>query len=334
MAQYVLKRFLISIVVIFVVLFITYALIYNLPENYAEIAAREMSLLSGSQRSAAEWEQILMSEYGLDKGLIRGFLSWIFNALCGNFGKSWYYGVDVYEKFSGAFENSISISFISTVISILLSVPVGIYTASENKKSVSTIVSVLSVLLISVPAFFVIALLKYVFSIKLGLFDLGGLRSFDYIGDFGFDEFCDRFSHMILPVIAIIISNSGSLIRYVHINVQNLLGSRYIKGLRAKGISDRNIVSKHLLRNILVPVLNLFFTIMPAMLAGSIVVETLFSIDGIGHLAYIALINGDIPLIMFYITYTTFLTIGFAFIADILCAVIDYRVADTFERRV
>ena len=139
---------------------------------------------------------------------------------------------------------------------------------------------------------------------------------------------------MILTVIAIIISSSGSLIRYVHINVQNLLGSRYIKGLRAKGISDRNIVSKHLLRNILVPVLNLFFTIMPAMLAGSIVVETLFSIDGIGHLAYIALINGDIPLIMFYITYTTCLTVGFAFIADILCAVIDYRVADTFERRV
>ncbi|MBE7064885.1 MAG: ABC transporter permease [Ruminococcaceae bacterium] len=334
MARYIFRRFLISIVVIFVVLFLSYALIYNLPENYAEIAAREMCLLSGGQRSASEWEQILMSEYGLDKGLVKGFLSWISDMICGNFGKSWYYGVAVTEKFSGAFVNSVSIGFIAAVASMLISVPAGIYTASGKKSLVSVLISVLSVLLISMPVFFVIALLKYVFAIKLGLFDLGGLRSFDSIGDFGFAAFCDRISHMILPVIAIIISSSGTLIRYVHINIQNLLGSRYIKALRAKGISDGDIVSKHLVRNVMVPVINLFFAVLPTVFAGSIAVETLFSIDGIGHLAYIALINGDVPLIMFYIMYTTIMTVGFAFIADIMCAAVDYRVANTFERRV
>ena len=162
---------------------------------------------------------------------------------------------------------------------------------------------------------------------------MGGLKSFDSIGISGFEEFCDRVEHIILPVTAIIISGSGTLIRYVHVNVRNLLGARYIKALRAKGIPDRNIVSKHLLRNVTVPVINLFFAVLPTILAGSIAVETLFSIDGIGYMAYTALINGDIPLIMFYIMYTTVLTVGFAFVADVLSAAIDYRVANTFERR-
>jgi len=189
------------------------------------------------------------------------------------------------------------------------------------------------VILISIPLFFIAALLKYIFAIKLGWFDLGGLKSFDSIILSPYEAFVDRLSHMILPVVAMVTASIGTLIRYVQVNIRSLIGSRYIKGLRAKGLSDREIVSKHIMRNAAVPIINVFCTMLPTALAGSIVVETLFSIDGVGFLAYNALINGDIPMIMFYVLHTTLLTVGFSFVADVLCAAVDYRVAKSLMGR-
>lgn len=333
MTRYVLRRLVISLIVLLAVLFLAYALIYHLPENYAEIVAREMSMIDGSGRSADEWESILMSEYGLDSGLFNGFFTWLTNSFKGNFGTSWYYGVSVTEKFYPSFLNSITLGLISSFCSLTVAISLGIYTASGKKRKVGRIISLITVVFISIPLFFIVALLKYVFSIKLGWFDLGGMNSFDSIGLTSYEYFFDRLSHMVLPVLAMVIASVGTLARYVHINIKGLVGSRYLKGLRAKGLSERKIISEHLLRNATVPVINVFCTMLPTVLAGSMVVETLFSIDGIGHLAYSSLMNGDIPMIMFYVLYTTVLTVGFSFISDVLCAAVDYRVADSLRGR-
>ena len=333
MLKYIIKRIFISIVILFAVLFCAYVLMYNLPENYAEIVAREMSQMSGSSRRAKEWSEILESEYGLNESLFKGFATWLSNSVRGDFGNSWYYGVPVTEKFYPAFINSFMIGLVSAFGTLLISVPIGFYITFGKSRILCKIISVLSVVSISIPVFFIVALLKYIFAIELGWFDLGGLRSVDSVVYTAGEAFCDKISHMILPVIATIIASSGTLVRYVHINIKELLSSRYIKGLRAKGLDNKAIIKKHLMRNAAVPVINIFCTMLPTALAGSIVIETLFSIDGIGYVAYTALINGDIPLIMFYILYTTFLTVGFYFLSDVLCSVADYRVSQSISER-
>lgn len=333
MLRYVLKRLLISIIVLFTVLFLAYTLIYNLPENYAEIAAREMSMMSGSERSAAEWEEILVSEYGLDCGLIKGFFIWLGNAMKGDFGVSWCYGVTVTERFYPAFINSLILGLISSFIALLVAVPLGIYSASNRKKKVGVFMNVATVFVISVLVFFIVALLKYIFAIKLGWFDLGGIESFDSQGMSSCEMVADRISHMVLPVTAMVLSGIGILIRYVHVSIKGLIGARYVKGLKAKGLDDKTIVLKHMMRNAAVPIINIFCIMLPTVLIGSIVIETLFSIDGIGYLAYTSLINGDIPMIMFYILHATVITVGFSFVSDVLCAAFDYRIAERFAGR-
>lgn len=333
MSKYIIKRFLISIITLFAVLFCAYALMYNLPENYAEIVAREMSLISGSERSAEEWERILTSEYGLNKGMFEGFAIWLSDAVKGNFGDSWYYGISVTEKFYPSFINSLTLGVISAFGTLIVSVFFGVYTASGKNKNLSRLISIASVVVISIPSFFIVALLKYIFAVELGWFDLGGLKSFNSVDFTAEEAFWDRVSHLVLPISAIIITSSGTLMRYVNINIKELIGSRYVKGLRAKGLDKKSIVSSHLMKNVAVPIINLFCTMIPTALAGSIVIETLFSIDGVGYVAYTALINGDIPMIMFYILHTTLLTVGFSFVADVLCSIVDYRVANSLTGR-
>lgn len=333
MLRYILKRLVISIVVLFAILFLAYVIMYNLPENYAEIAAREISMMSGVGRSAAEIEEILFSEYGLDCGLIEGFFTWLENTLTGDFGVSWYYGVEVTEKFYPSFMNSLTLGLIASFLALFSAVPVGICSATGCKKNIGKLINLFTVILISVPVFFVVALLKYIFAIKLDWFELGGLKSFNDFEMSSGEVFIDRISHMVLPVLSMIIASMGALIRYVHVSIKGIVGARYVKGLKAKGLSDKEIVRKHLLRNAAVPIINVFCIMLPTALCGSIVIETLFSIDGIGYLAYTSLVNGDIPMIMFYILHAAVITAGFSFAADVLCAVADYRIAGSIAGR-
>ena len=176
------------------------------------------------------------------------------------------------------------------------------------------------------PTFFLATLLKLIFSIKLGWFDLVGMQSRDYmlLSDFG--KFLDLCKHMVLPVITLTMVGIGGLMRYTRTSMLEVLNSDYIRTARAKGLSERVVINRHAFRNTLIPLITVTGTTLPVLFSGDLITETLFGIRGIGYTSYYAMINGDIPFTMFYLAFISILTLLSNLLADVLYAVVDPRV--------
>ena len=187
-------------------------------------------------------------------------------------------------------------------------------------------VTVIALLCISMPTFFLATLLKLIFSIKLGWFDLVGMQSRDYmlLSDFG--KFLDLCKHMVLPVITLTMVGIGGLMRYTRTSMLEVLNSDYIRTARAKGLSERVVINRHAFRNTLIPLITVTGTTLPVLFSGALITETLFGIRGIGYTSYYAMINGDIPFTMFYLAFISILTLLSNLLADVLYAVVDPRV--------
>jgi len=179
---------------------------------------------------------------------------------------------------------------------------------------------------ISLPTFFLATILKYVFSIKLGWFDLYGLTGRFFNSMTPFQQFVDIGYHMVLPIITLTMLSIGGLMRYTRTNMLEVLNSDYIRTARAKGLPEKVVINKHAFRNTLIPLVSYMSYLLPAMFGGSLITETLFQIPGIGYISYQAIVRGDIPFAMFYTTFLILLTQVSLIVADIMYAVVDPRV--------
>ena len=144
------------------------------------------------------------------------------------------------------------------------------------------------------------------------------------LGNFG--QFMDKASHLVLPVITLVVVSMGALMRYTRTNMLEVLNADYIRTARAKGVSERSVIYKHAFRNTLIPLVTIVGGSLPGLFAGALITETLYSIPGIGYTSYHAMVGGDIPFSMFYLTFLAVLTLVGNLIADILYAVVDPRV--------
>ena len=178
----------------------------------------------------------------------------------------------------------------------------------------------------SLPTFFLIALLKLVFCVKLGWFDLIGAvgRNYQQLSSWG--RFLDRAHHLVLPIVTLVLISIGSLMRYVRTNMLEVLNADYIRTARAKGLSERKVIYKHAFRNTLIPLVTFLGGSLPGLFGGALFTETMYSIQGIGYASYHAMVAGDIPFSMFYMTFSAILALLGNLLADILYAVVDPRV--------
>lgn len=179
MRKYILKRILISIVILFFVGFLIYALMRCLPTSYIENMARQKSMQPGS-KSFEEWMAQLTTMYNMDKNIIPGYFAWLGNALRGQFGDSWFYTVPVLEKFNDCIWLSFAMGGIAFLLEVLIAIPLGIIAATKQYSRADYTISILALAGISLPTFFFASLLKLVFSVKLGWFDLFGLVGRNY----------------------------------------------------------------------------------------------------------------------------------------------------------
>ena len=325
MRKFILQRILISIVILFFVAFIIYTLMRCLPTSYIEAMARQKSMQPGS-KSFEEWMEQLSSMYGMDKGIIAGFFGWLGDMLRGNFGDSWYYTVPVIDKFNDTVWVSFVMGLASMVLEILIAIPLGILAATKQYSKTDYVITVVALAGISLPTFFFASLLKLLFSVKLGWFDLYGLvgRSYELLTPWG--QFLDKSKHLILPVVTLTVISVGALMRYTRTNMLEVLSSDYIRTARAKGLSEKKVIYHHAFRNTLIPLVTILGASLPGLFAGALITETLFAIPGIGFASYQAMVGGDIPFSMFYLVFMAVLTLAGNLIADILYAVVDPRV--------
>lgn len=325
MRKFLLKRTLLSILILFFVVFIIYVLMRCLPSSYVETMARQLSQAPGS-KPYEEWLAQLNAQYGLDLDLIPGFLVQLKNLVTGNFGDSWKYTVPVLQKFNEVIWVSFIMGAISLVLELAISVPLGIVAATKQYSFTDYSVTTLALLGMSLPTFFFATLLKLVFSVKLGWFDLVGLTGRDFNSLSRFGQILDMGKHLVLPIVTLVFISIGSWMRYVRTNMLEVLNADYIRTARAKGLSEKKVIYHHAFRNTLIPLVTFIGGSLPGLFAGALITETLFAIPGIGFTSYNAMVAGDIPFSMFYMTFLAILTLLGNLISDILYAVVDPRV--------
>ena len=326
MAKYTIKRLLYSALILFFVMFLIYVLMYNMPMGYIETKARELASRPCAGKSYSEWLADLNAQYGMDKGIVQGYFTWLKSAVRGEWGESWSWTVPVTQKFHDTVWYSFALGLVSFILEILIAIPLGIAAARKQYSFTDYFTTVVSMICISMPTFFLATVLKYVFSVKLGWFDLTGMqgRNYQYLSDFG--KFLDVAKHFVLPAITITIISIGGLMRYTRTNMLEVLNADYIRTARAKGVPEKAVINKHAFRNTLIPLITTLGGSLPGLFSGALITETLFGIRGIGYASYYSMTQADIPFTMFYLAFISILTLLGNLISDLLYAVADPRV--------
>lgn len=325
MKKFVLKRLLISVVVLFFVSMIIYGIMRCMPTSFVEQQAMVLSQKPGA-KSYNEWLSQLNAAYGLDEGIVQGYFTWASKAVRGQFGDSWYFNKPVLEKFGDVIWYSFALGLASFILEVVISIPAGIAAAKKQYSATDYTITFVALIGISLPSFFFATILKWVFSVKLGWLDLYGIvgRNYQQLSSVG--KFLDMAQHMILPVTTLVIVSVGALMRYTRTNMLEVLNSDYIRTARAKGLSEKKVINYHAFRNILIPIITLLGGTLPSLFSGAMITETLFQIPGIGWTSYQSVVQGDIPFVMFYMLFSAMLILLGNLIADILYAVVDPRV--------
>jgi peptide/nickel transport system permease protein len=325
MWKFLVKRLTLSIVILFFVALIVYTINRCIPTSFVENMAREKASLPGG-KTYTQWLDQLSAAYGMNKGIIPGFFHWLGQAIKGNFGDSCAYNVPVTEKFSEVIFKSFILGSASFLLEIIIAVPLGILAARKQYSRTDYAISIFALIGISLPSFFFATILKWIFSIKLGWFDLFGMigRMHEQLSPVG--QVLDIAKHLVLPVMTLTIVSVGALMRYTRTNMLEVLNSDYIRTARAKGLSEKRVINYHAFRNTLIPIVTIIGGSLPGLFAGAMITETLFQIEGIGYVSYRAITIGDIPFSMFYLMFLAILTLLGNLIADILYAVVDPRV--------
>ena len=326
MAKYTVKRLLYSALILFFVMFLIYVLMYNMPMGFIETKARELASRPGASKSYSEWLADLNAQYGMDKGIVQGYFTWLKSAVRGEWGESWSWTVPVTQKFHDTVWYSFALGLVSFILEILIAIPLGIAAARKQYSFTDYFTTVVSMICISMPTFFLATILKYVFSVKLGWFELTGMqgRNYQYLSDFG--KFLDVAKHFVLPAITITIISIGGLMRYTRTNMLEVLNADYIRTARAKGVPEKAVINKHAFRNTLIPLITTLGGSLPSLFSGALITETLFGIRGIGYASYYSMTQADIPFTMFYLAFISILTLIGNLISDLLYAVVDPRV--------
>lgn len=259
--------------------------------------------------------------------VLGSYFVWLGNIFKGDLGMSFKYKQPVGTVIAQNMGVSFAIAFIATILQFVIAIPLGIKAATNQYGVVDYSVTVLTMIGISLPTFFLASLVIRVFSIQLGWFPVNGLVTPTLPeGTAGIVVFGDMLWHMILPMFVLVILSVGSLMRYTRTNTLEVLNADYIRTARAKGLSERSVIYKHAFRNTMIPLVTLLAGMIPSLFGGAMITETVFAIPGIGKLAYDALVVADVPFIMGYNMFIAIMTVLGTLLSDLLYAVVDPRV--------
>jgi peptide/nickel transport system permease protein len=329
MRTYLIKRFLMIIPTFIGITLITFFIIQLAPGSPVSL---KLQGATGGVKSEALSREIIEETralYGLDRPIHVQYLSWLRRVVTLDFGRSYKDHRLVLTKVIERLPISLQLSLISIFLSYLISVPLGVYSATHQFSPSDKIITVVLFILYSLPSFWVASLLIML---------LGGGDFWDVFPIFGLSSegagawpfwrwLWDRVMHLVLPVTCLTYGGLASLSRYGRVGMLEVVRQDYIRTARAKGLSERVVIYKHALRNSVIPIVTFLGLLLPAMLGGSVIIETIFSIPGMGKLGFEAVLSRDYPVIMGIATISSLLTLVGLLISDILYVVVDPRIS-------
>jgi len=255
--------------------------------------------------------------YGLDKPLYVQFFSWVINITILDFGISFSSGMNVKDEILNRIPITLTINIISMVAIFILSLFLGIKAALNKDKLFDRFVGQLSLLSFSLPSFYLALLLVLIFSVTWEILPIAGVHSGGLV-EGTFEYYWDTAWHLILPVGIIIFGGIGSLTLYIRSLTLEILKSDYIFFAHSRGLSSKKILKYYILPNLYPPVITLLGLSLPGIIGGSVILETIFSIDGMGLLFFQSALSHDYPVIMGILIIGAFLTLLGNIIADLV----------------
>jgi len=334
MTEYVIRRILLFIPTLIIITMITFLVCRLAPGDPTEMKigqTQEAQKTDSKNMMNEQAKEFYKKKFGLDKPLYVQYFLWIGNMLQGDFGNSFKDDRPVIDKIFERLPVTISISLLSFLLIYTIAIPIGIYSAARQYSLLDRTTTVLLFVLYSLPNFWV-ATLAIVFLCNveyLKIFPTAGIRSEDFDSLSFFGQVKDRFMHLFLPVTISSLTSFAFLSRQMRSSMLEVIRQDYIRTAKAKGLSERKVVMKHALRNSLIPIITLIGGLLPAMIGGSVIIETIFSIPGIGQLAFQAILDRDYPLIMAELVLASVLTVVGILLVDILYSFVDPRIAFT-----
>lgn len=312
MKKYILKRILIAIPVLLGITILDYVIM--------SMAGSPLEMLQGPRVSEAAVEAKKIA-LGLDQPVYVQYFVWLEQLLHGNLG----YSMKSYQAVSGMIASHLGPTLLlmgtSLVLSILISVPAGIYSAVRKYSKGDYAVVTVSFLGSSIPSFFLALLLVYIFSVNLNLLPSSGMTTL------GKEEnLVDLIQHMVMPVLVLTFSMAGSMIRYIRSSMLEILQQNYLRTARGNGISERKVIWKHAFRNALVPIITVVGMQIPVLFGGAVIVEQVFSWPGLGLMTMSAIISRDYPVIMGVCLLSAVVVLVSNLVTDILYALADPKI--------
>lgn len=317
MTTYIGRRFLQMLIVLFGVSLIIFFIIAKAPGDYVSNKA--------NANMTEEKKQELRESMGLDKPLGTRYLTWIKNSLKGNFGDSLKFRQPVISVINTYIWNSFVLGLAAFVASILIAVPIGIVSATKQYSFVDGFFTVLALIGISLPAFFLGLLIIKFLAFNMKIFPVGGMISTGS-SNTGLSHMIDVLYHMFLPFLVLTTVQVGSLMRYTRTSMLEVIRQDYIRTARAKGLKESVVIYKHALRNALIPIVTILGLSLPGLFSGAMITETIFAWPGIGKIAFDCLAARDFPFLMAFNMLMAILTLLGSLIADLSYALVDPRI--------
>jgi peptide/nickel transport system permease protein len=322
MLNYAIRRVLLLIPTLFGITVVTFIIINLAPGDPVELINRgEMD----ARISPAAYHQMLHL-YGLDDPIHVRYFVWVKRVASMDFGNSFLDHRPVIEKIMERLPATLTLNVASLLISLVLAVPLGLYAAIRQHTRFDKLGGTALYLLYSLPEFWVALLLIMFLGVKLKILPINGMESIDArdLGFFGY--WWDRTLHMILPTFCLTYGSLAFLSRFVRGSSLEVIRQDYIRTARAKGLDETTIVFTHVFRNTMIPVLTLLGLLLPTLISGSIILESIFSWPGVGNLFFNAVLARDYPVVMGLSTITAMVVLFSTLLADLLYAWADPRV--------
>ena len=327
MLKYILKRLMMSVVILVGVSMIIYFLVRLMPVDFIQ---NKIDVINQNGATVDQAVVENMKEmYGLSDGslwgLLKGYFTWLGALLRFDLGNCFTQPTSVVGAIAKNMGTSFTVALIATFFEFMIAIPLGITAATHQYSLRDYIVTVLVMIGISLPSFFFGQMLKDLFAIKLGWFPASGL--FEAGVDQSFiAELIDKARHLFIPILTVVILSIGGRMRMTRTNMLEVLNADYIRTARAKGLRESKVIYKHAFRNTLIPIVTTLAGLLPSLFSGALITEQVFDLPGIGNLALKSMNTGDIPFIMGYNIFLALLSIIGVLLADLMYAVVDPRV--------
>ncbi len=311
MKLYFLKRFIILTVMLALVSIVIHAVLFYLPGDPASI----MLGLNATPEMVAN----LNAELGLDRPFWVQYWDWIWGLLNLETGKSLNYDIPVLDLIASRFAVTGPVAVLAIIFAVIIAIPLGIFAARRHNKTGDVAVMAFTQAGLATPEFWLGILLILFFAVRLNWFSAGGFPGWG-------EDFFGSFKAVLLPAFALGLIRASVIARLTRSSMLEVLKEDYVRTARAKGLTERVVIYVHALKNALIPVLTILGLQLGQLLAGTIIIENVFYLPGLGRLVYEAIGQRDLPVVREIVLVMAALVVMINFVVDVLYAYIDPRI--------